>query len=105
MPFQIRLPVGGPFQVLEKKFLPVRRFAVGCCAAVTILMSGTGLGHEAVLARFPASLPVTTFETETGMGSWYGTPYHGKRAASGQTYDMDKLTAAHRDLPFGTLVR
>lgn len=39
------------------------------------------------------------------MASWYGHPYHGRTAASGETYDMEQLTAAHRTLPFGTLVR
>jgi len=39
------------------------------------------------------------------LASWYGHPYHGRRAAGGQIYDMNKLTAAHRTLPFGTRVR
>ncbi|NWF83334.1 MAG: septal ring lytic transglycosylase RlpA family protein [Bryobacteraceae bacterium] len=42
--------------------------------------------------------------TESGIASWYGHPYHGRKAANGETYDMDKLTAAHRTLPFGALV-
>jgi rare lipoprotein A len=42
---------------------------------------------------------------QVGMASWYGQPYHGRRAASGEIYDMEKLTAAHRTLPFGTRVR
>jgi rare lipoprotein A len=42
---------------------------------------------------------------ETGLASWYGHPYHGRPSASGEIYDMEKLTAAHRTLPFGTWVR
>jgi rare lipoprotein A len=42
---------------------------------------------------------------ETGLASWYGHPYHGRAAASGEIYDMEKLTAAHRTLPFQTWVR
>jgi rare lipoprotein A len=42
--------------------------------------------------------------TETGIASWYGHPYHGRRAANGEIYDMDRLTAAHRTLPFETWV-
>jgi peptidoglycan lytic transglycosylase len=42
---------------------------------------------------------------EKGFASWYGEPYHGRLAASGEVYDMDGLTAAHRTLPFGTMVR
>jgi rare lipoprotein A len=43
--------------------------------------------------------------TENGVASWYGYPYHGRFAASGEVYDMDELTAAHPTLPFNTLVR
>ncbi len=42
---------------------------------------------------------------EEGIASWYGIPYHGRRTASGEIYDMYKMTAAHRTLPFGTQVR
>jgi rare lipoprotein A (peptidoglycan hydrolase) len=42
---------------------------------------------------------------EVGVASWYGHPYHGRKAANGAIYNMHKLTAAHRTLPFGTLVR
>jgi rare lipoprotein A len=39
------------------------------------------------------------------MASWYGHPYHGRMAASGEVYDMEQLTAAHRTLPFGAQIR
>jgi rare lipoprotein A len=42
---------------------------------------------------------------ETGVASWYGEPFHGRRTASGETYDMESMTAAHQTLPFGTVVR
>ncbi len=42
--------------------------------------------------------------TQKGEASWYGRPYHGRRTASGEIYDMYALTAAHRTLPFGTRV-
>ncbi|HTQ60765.1 MAG TPA: septal ring lytic transglycosylase RlpA family protein [Candidatus Solibacter sp.] len=42
---------------------------------------------------------------EEGNASWYGVPFNGRRASNGEIYDMDKLTAAHRTLPFGTMVR
>ena len=60
-------------------------------------------GRPAGAARpgtVPAPLPV-----ETGIASWYGHPYHGRPAANGEIYDMEKLTAAHRTLPFDTVVR
>ena len=51
----------------------------------------------------PAPLPANY--SEEGIASWYGVPYHGRRAANGEIYDMYKLTAAHRTLPFDTVVR
>ena len=41
---------------------------------------------------------------QTGIASWYGGDFHGKRTANGEIYDMNKLTAAHKYLPFHTLV-
>jgi rare lipoprotein A len=41
----------------------------------------------------------------SGLATWYGRPFHGKRTASGRIYNMHRLTAAHRTLPFGTRVR
>jgi rare lipoprotein A len=41
---------------------------------------------------------------EEGVASWYGRPYHGRRASNGEIYDMEKMTAAHRTLPFETWV-
>jgi rare lipoprotein A len=52
--------------------------------------------HVAIAPRIGA--------TELGDASWYGYPYHGRRAANGEIYDMEKLTAAHRTLPFDTWV-
>ena len=40
-----------------------------------------------------------------GKASWYGSRFHGKPTASGETFDRRAMTAAHRDLPFGTRVR
>ena len=40
-----------------------------------------------------------------GMASFYDRSFEGRRTASGQAYDRHRLTAAHRTLPFGTLVR
>ena len=42
---------------------------------------------------------------QTGAASWYGRPYHGRRTANGEIYDMRKMTAAHKTLPFGSIVR
>jgi rare lipoprotein A len=44
-------------------------------------------------------------EFEQGKASWYGPRFNGRRTASGERYNMHELTAAHKTLPFGTLVR
>jgi rare lipoprotein A len=42
---------------------------------------------------------------ETGLASWYGPPYHNRRGANGEVYDMNAMTAAHRTLPLNSVVR
>lgn len=43
--------------------------------------------------------------SETGMASWYGPPYTNRKAADGSIYDQNAMTAAHRTLPMGSIVR
>jgi len=42
---------------------------------------------------------------ETGLASWYGAPYHNRRGSNGEVYNMHAMTAAHRTLPLGSIVR
>ncbi len=55
-------------------------------------------------SKTPAT-PAPPGYTEEGNASWYGNPFHGRHASNGEIYDMYKLTAAHRTLPFETMVR
>jgi rare lipoprotein A len=50
----------------------------------------------------PAEWPLTSV---TGIASYYGKEFHGRKTANGETFDMNAMTAAHRTLPFGTMVR
>ncbi len=43
--------------------------------------------------------------SQVGIASWYGAPYHNARGANGQIYNQNAMTAAHRTLPLGTVVR
>ena len=43
-------------------------------------------------------------ERERGVASWYGPGFHGRQTANGETYDMHAMTAAHKSLPFDTVV-
>lgn len=42
---------------------------------------------------------------DRGVASWYGEQFHGKQAANGELFDMEALTAAHRTIPLGSVVR
>jgi rare lipoprotein A len=42
---------------------------------------------------------------QQGIASWYGDPFHGRKTANGETYNMHAMTAAHKTLPFGTMVQ
>jgi rare lipoprotein A len=82
----LRRPIHGGFVLLA---------VLVCGAAGCARRSARVLTHVA---------PARVGAIEAGVASWYGVPYHGRRAASGEIYDMEQLTAAHRTLPFETWV-
>lgn len=65
------------------------------------MLSGCAGGPR--MESYPAGYPIG-YE-ERGWASWYGPGFHGNRTASGERFDMHQLTAAHRTLPFGSVVR
>lgn len=78
-----------------------KTYQIVFCLSLAAMILATGCGkkvkpHVALAPRIGA--------TESGLASWYGYPYHGRRAANGEIYDMEKMTAAHRTLPFDTWV-
>jgi rare lipoprotein A len=78
------------------------RFAALAFPLACVVLSNCAKKHH--ITATPAA-PAPVRSSETGLASWYGHPYHGRAAANGEIYDMEKLTAAHRTLPFGTFVR
>ena len=62
----------------------------------------SGMEHRAPLARL--SPEVSSKELE-GIASWYGPDFHGRRTANGEIYNMYGMTAAHKTLPFDTMLR
>jgi rare lipoprotein A len=91
----------------------VNRFLV-CILVSATVTAGCGRKKTAVAVPAapaarpspPSSAPAPPVGTaERGLASWYGHPYHGRAAADGEIYDMETLVAAHRTLPFQTLVR
>jgi len=53
----------------------------------------------------PAPVEARPLSTETGVASWYGGVYDNRRGSNGEIYNMHAMTAAHRTLPLGTVVR
>lgn len=53
----------------------------------------------------PDSSVVARKFKQTGIASYYANKFHGRRTSSGERYSKHKLTAAHRTLPFGTMVK
>jgi rare lipoprotein A len=81
--------------------------------AVAVVLLAGALGTLAACASHPAAVrsgipqaPPAAGWTEEGVASWYGgrDGFEGKPTASGEIYDSSLLTAAHRDLPLGTVV-
>ncbi len=69
---------------------------------IVVLVAGCAVARP---APRPPAPPAPVSAEQTGEASWYGRPYHGRRTANDEVYDMYALTAAHPTLPFGARVR
>jgi rare lipoprotein A len=79
----------------------VAGFVASFIGATLAVCAGCGARPRAHVPA-PPPPPARIGWTETGIASWYGNPYNGRRTSSGEIFDMDRLTAAHRTLPFNT---
>ena len=70
---------------------------------VATMPSSPETGDGAPIAKIPVPSQPTIMET--GLASWYGSRHHGKRTASGEVFNQEKFTAAHRTLPWGSKVK
>jgi len=78
----------------------------GCAGSVKPAPSGPGSPPPyKVDGKWYQPLPDARGFRQRGIASWYGTDFHGKKTSNGETYDMHGLTAAHKTLPFNTMVR
>ena len=62
-------------------------------------------GRRTTGVKLPPPINPRVGWTQVGLASWYGPPFHGRPASNGEIYDMNKLTAAHKRLPFDTWLR
>ena len=79
--------------MLRKSFFSVSKIT-SLCVLAAVALSACHKVH-------PQQVPLT----QTGLASWYGEENHGKPTAFREVYDMDEMTAAHKTLPFNTIVR
>jgi rare lipoprotein A len=83
-------------------------------------LASAGCAHKPATANVPAAPPSAApvapvgppgrpvapgTYVERGIASWYGAPFHGRQSSSGEVFDMNRFVAAHRTLPFGSIVR
>lgn len=81
--------------------------ALGLCFAAGCLTPPQRTSQSDPYEQFGTTyIPITdsTGFVESGIASWYGKDFHGKRTSSGEVYDMHGMTAAHKILPLGTRV-
>lgn len=89
-------------------------FLTGCAKRQVGIMHHHGVGIGPTKAtqrsyvirgiRYHPILSARGFR-ETGIASWYGGKFHGRRTANGEVYNMYAMTAAHKTLPMGTILR
>jgi rare lipoprotein A len=70
-----------------------------------IFITAAGLGLSLLAGCATTSESFYEGETQSGLASWYGPEQQGHLTADGERFDLRELTAAHRHLPFGTIVR
>jgi rare lipoprotein A len=74
-------------------------------AALLVALHGPASAQEAASPQAEAVEATQAHELGRGRATWYGPRFHGRRTSSGERFDMNRLTAAHPTLPFGTRVR
>jgi rare lipoprotein A len=78
-----------------------RRWAIGIAAiAIALLLCAPASG-----TRSASVADVVSAWAQSGRVSWYGPGFHGRRTASGEVFDTNEMTMAHRSLPLGSKVR
>jgi rare lipoprotein A len=70
-----------------------------------LLLTSSLFGVFGVTPKVEQSKPVHTVKEKCSSASWYGPGFHGRRTSNGETFNQYSLTAAHKQLPFGTRVR
>jgi len=88
-------------QVLQKHFLIILLF-LASCAPVKRVVHNDIESDGKIYSHFRN---YSVLESSEGTASYYSRRHHGKKTASGEMFNMNNLTAAHKTYPFGTVVR
>lgn len=91
-----------PAVTLPQEASPAKPAPSSKTPAETAPPSVAGEENSLALSIPPDAKPLFV---QTGIASWYGAPYHNRRGSNGKIYDMNAMTAAHRTLPLGSIVR
>ena len=91
---------GSMLKVLESIGIMMKRLPALLYLLVSILPYSAAYGEEQA-----ASQATIQVGGQDGLASWYGGKFQGRQTANGEIFDTNKFTAAHKTLPFGTIVR
>lgn len=90
-------------------FFMIQPFRTSVLIVIALLSAACGrmaVPHTPPAVAGPPLAPAPEqIYRETGTAAWYGKELHGRKTASGELFDMNALSAAHRTLPFGTIIR
>jgi rare lipoprotein A len=81
------------------------RWAAALLIAIGGIAACAAVRHDVRPEAQQAGPPASPAAFQVGLASWYGEFHHGRPTASGETFDLSQLTAAHRTLPLGTQLR
>ncbi len=82
----------------------MRKLVMGWAVAVLVALSAQSVAEPDATAALNEAMDERA-SYQVGIASWYGEECLGNQTANGELYDMNGLTAAHRELPFGTRIR
>ena len=82
----------------------MRNLVMGCAVAALVVLSARSEARPPELKALRSSSGVAV-KAQFGVASWYGPEFQGLPTASGQPFNMEGMTCAHRRLPLGTRVR
>ncbi len=102
--------VGGVLSIFSFGFLvQAHEVDPSVAAASSEILQDILNDNAGVVSAAPVVRPIVKIDaakfTERGIASWYGSRFHGRLTANGERYDMHAYTAAHKTLPFGTILR